>query len=110
MFNLRNKCFDKNSEIVVEFNKCRAKVFHDTLSIHSKKAVENCLEPSSDRAVRLLRRNNDRVKFFLINYSPILFINNYMYKGNYKDSTHLMEAFCSSFEEAPRMCDNLEIF
>ena len=33
-----------------------------------------------------------------------------MYKGNYKDSTHLMEAFCNSFEEVPAQCKNLKAF
>lgn len=33
-----------------------------------------------------------------------------MYKGNYNDSTHLMESFCNAFEEAPKDCQNLELF
>lgn len=48
--------------------------------------------------------NNDNIKYYLINYSPIVFINGYMYKGNYNDSNHLIEAFCNSFEEAPQKC------
>lgn len=59
------------------------------------------MNPKSDEAKKFLNENNDNIKYYLINYSPIVFINGYMYKGNYKDSNHLMEAFCNSFEEVP---------
>ena len=59
------------------------------------------MNPNSDEGKKFLNENNDNIKYYLINYSPIVFINGYMYKGNYKDSSHLMEAFCNSFEEVP---------
>lgn len=69
-----------------------------------------CENIDKEFQTQLLEENNDNIKYYLINYSPIVFINGYMYKGNYTDSMHLMEAFCNSFEEAPSKCSQLELF
>ena len=59
---------------------------------------------TTPEAYKTLLKNDDDTKYYLINYSPIVFINGYMYKGNYRDPDHLMEAFCNSFEEMPTKC------
>lgn len=58
----------------------------------------------------ILRANNDDIKYYLINYSPLVFINGVYYKGNFDDVNHLFEAFCSSFETLPRPCMSLSSF
>lgn len=57
-----------------------------------------------------LNSNNDNIKYFLINYSPLVFINGFYHKGNYDDLNHLMESFCNSFEVPPKECSNLQSF
>lgn len=46
----------------------------------------------------------------LIDYTPLIFINDKFYKGNYFDSNHLFESFCESFEELPEICLKLSNF
>ena len=58
----------------------------------------------------ILRANNDNIKYYLINYSPLVFINGVYYKGNFDDVDHLFEAFCSSFETLPKACMSLNSF
>lgn len=74
------------------------------------KEVNDCADPKSAKAKELFETNNEKVKYNLINYSPIVFINGYFYKGNYSNSNFLMEAFCNSFEVAPPLCNKLEAF
>lgn len=54
--------------------------------------------------------NNDEVKYFLINYSPIIFINGFYYKGNIDNIENFFEAICNSFEQPPKPCMVLEEF
>ncbi len=72
--------------------------------------MKNCVNVESSEASQIMKQNNDDIKYYLINYSPLVFINGYMYKGNYKDTNHLMEAFCNSFEDIPQNCQNLKAF
>ncbi len=54
--------------------------------------------------------NHDNIKYLLINYSPLIFINGFYYKGNYDNINHLMESYCNSFEHPPKECSNLDSF
>ena len=106
---IRNECFE-GDELKDGFEACANEAFEGMLSYKAKDDLKTCLNPTSSKAFELLEKNNDDIKYYLLNYSPIVFINGYMYKGNYRDSNHLMEAFCNSFEEAPKGCENLDAF
>lgn len=106
----RRSCFDKQGEIVLDFANCMNKVYQAAVSANTRDQIATCLNPKSEKAIELFDSNDDNIKYYLINFSPIVFINGYIFKGNYDDSNHLMEAFCSSFEIAPDSCNKLGIF
>lgn len=106
----RAKCFAKDGEILPEFDKCAKEAGERTLNDTTRPALDTCASASSNRVWTLLENNNDKIKYNLINYSPLIFINGYFYRGNYQDSHHLTEAFCNSFEVPPAGCEKLEVF
>lgn len=76
-------------------------------------SLEKVLECSlvfGDEVSSILEENNDDIKYYLINYSPLIFINGVYYKGNFDDTQHLLDAFCSSFEKEPKQCEGLEAY
>jgi len=54
--------------------------------------------------------NAGSVQFNMINYSPIVLINDFFYKGNYSNMNKLMEAFCISFVYPPANCKYISEF
>ena len=54
--------------------------------------------------------NEDLVQFYMLNYTPLIFINNHLYKGNVEDTLHMVESLCMTFEEPPAECSKLDIF
>ena len=75
-----------------------------------KEKVLECSLIFGDEVSNILEENNDDIKYYLINYSPLIFINGVYYKGNFDDTPHLLEAFCSSFENEPKECEGLEAY
>lgn len=110
LLNARKSCFDSKGEITNNFTECMDKVYNSVVKTSIKDSIASCLDPKSQKAIELLESNDDNIKYYLINFSPIVFINGYIFKGNYDDDNHLMEAFCNSFEIAPSACTNLAIF
>lgn len=106
----RANCFSASGEIGGDFQNCTQAVGDRVLNETLQKSIELCVSPSSERIQALLENNNDKIKYNLINYSPLIFINGYFYRGNYQDSHHLTEAFCNSFEVPPSGCEKLEVF
>lgn len=76
----------------------------------TKEKIKQCRTLDSTENVDALKGNHEEIKYFLINYSPLIFINGYYYKGNFDDMNHLFETICSSFEKPPNPCHELEIF
>ena len=106
----RTSCFDSKGDIVDDFAECMDSAYLKAVNQKIREEKETCNDIKSDKAIQLLDSNDDNIKYYLINYSPIVFINGYIYKGNYDDSSHLMEAFCGSFEIAPASCSQLDVF
>ena len=79
-----------------------------TLPNESKQKILECSLVFGDEVSNILEENNDDIKYYLINYSPLIFINGVYYKGNFDDTGHLLDAFCSSFEKEPIECEGLE--
>lgn len=105
---IRNKCFEENGKILPKFAECSQNSFESSVDNKVKEKVKECMTASSSS--NLFSANYNSIRFNLINYSPLIFINGYLYKGNYMDASSLMEAFCNSFEIAPKSCDSLEGF
>lgn len=110
MKEVRKRCFSKEGEAAIELGKCATDVSDKQLNAQQKSALEQCTAPGSEKSGPLLENNNEKIKYNLINYSPLIFINGYFYRGNYQDSHHLTEAFCNSFEVPPAGCEKLEAF
>lgn len=106
----RKSCFNGEGDVITDFGKCMDAVYLKTVSQAARDVLVTCHDVKSQKATELFDSNDDNIKYYLINFSPIVFINGYIYKGNYDDSNHLMEAFCSSFEIAPSGCSRLELF
>lgn len=106
---VRNECFN-DEDIKSDFKTCTKSLFEKSVPKKIQVEISDCINLQSVESKRTLTKNDDDIKYYLINYSPIVFINGYMYKGNYRDPDHLMEAFCNSFEEMPLKCHNLQAF
>ena len=63
--------------------------------------ISSCSDPESRESNFLLSQNNDDIKYYSMNYSPLIFINGNMFRGNFRNIANLIESFCNSFEELP---------
>lgn len=106
---IRKNCFTSERVIVPGFADCSKRIFEQTVPKAAREKVEKCLADKNE-SIALLSKNFLAIRHNLINYSPLIYINGYLYKGNYMDANHLMEAFCNSFEQAPKDCESLEAF
>ena len=80
------------------------------ISEEDRVKVLQCSQINGVQSSEMFEQNNDDIRYYLINYSPLVFINGVYYKGNFDDTTHLLESFCSSFEIEPIQCETLESF
>lgn len=72
--------------------------------------MNECMDLEGAAAPILLDRNEDLIQFYMLNYTPLIFINNHLYKGNFEDTLHLVESLCMTFESPPAECSKLDIF
>ena len=109
---IRNNCFDEKSglQVVSNFDDCSEQIAKEFLAKVKDIALEACFDPKNGEAKRTMNLNHDNVKYFLINYSPLIFINGYYYKGNFDNGELFFEAVCNSFETPPDKCKDLKIF
>lgn len=107
---VRGKCFGKDDMVVDDFKNCTQKIYENVINGESRLYLNDCINPDSESAKAALKKNHDKIKYYLINYSPIIFINGSYYKGNYDNQSHLIESFCNSFEDPPAECNFLGLF
>lgn len=72
--------------------------------------MKKCIDENDTEAKKILKKNSENIRYLLINYTPLIFINKFHHKGNYDDLNHLMEDFCNSFENPPDECSHLKSF
>ena len=72
--------------------------------------MRSCMDLDGAMAPTVLDDNEDLIQFYMLNYTPLIFINNHLYKGNFEDTLHLVESLCMTFETPPKECSKLEIF
>ncbi len=46
----------------------------------------------------------DDTQYYETLYSPMIFINNNMYRGSFTNIDNIMETFCNSLENFPKAC------
>lgn len=107
---VREECFNEQGEVKDDFKDCTEKNFKKIASSSEYSKIEKCIDPNSQEALDALENNHDDIKYYLINYSPLIFINGSYFKGNYDDENHLMESICNSYEEPPTQCSYLSLF
>ena len=93
-----------------EFSKCLREIYIKNVDKNTQEKLKNCSDPTSENALLLLKLNNLHIKNFLINYSPLIYLNDHMYRGNYDNYNAFSEVICNSFEKMPKECHNLSIF
>jgi hypothetical protein len=69
-----------------------------------------CIDLDGAMAQTLLDGHKEAMQFYRLNYAPLIFINNFLYKGNPEKIEHLVESICMSFEDPPEQCKSLNIF
>ena len=104
---VRSSCFKTDGDVIPKFRDCVDNAFKKAVPETTRNTLAPCMDAKSERSVELFSANNDNIKYYLINFSPIVFINGFIFKGNYQDANHLMEAFCNSFEQPPSNCSKL---
>lgn len=109
---VRQNCFDPRNglQVIGTFDQCTNKIAAALTKRLNNAELNECLDLKSSEARRTMNLNHDNVKYFLINYSPLIFINGNYYKGNFDNGEYFFEAVCNSFENPPDRCKDLEIF
>lgn len=107
---VRSSCFDVERQVVDDFKVCTQRVWDEKVSKSDQNKIAGCLKLDSPENNMALMSNHEETKYFLINYSPLIFINGYYYKGNFDELSHLFEAICNGFEVSPQVCFTLDSF
>lgn len=110
LLEVRKKCFGSDNQVITSFASCTQTAYESVIDQSTRQGLKNCMDPEHKEAHEALSTNHDNVKYYLINYSPIIFINGSYYKGNYDDENHLMESICNTYEEPPAECNYLNLF
>lgn len=106
---VKKNCF-KSTIPKSEFANCLRDIYVKNITKETQEKLKDCSNPSSDNAAMLLKLNNLHIKNFLLNYSPLIYLNDQMYRGNYDDFNSISEVICNSFEKIPDECGDLSIF
>ena len=107
---VRKQCFGDDRQVVSDFKACTGRVYEAEVDARTRSALQACATPDTDANKAALAGNHEEIKYFLINYAPLIFINGFYYKGNFDDTSHLFEAICNSFETPPAPCHSLDLF
>lgn len=107
---VRKQCFQVDGLPTSTFQDCTNTLFNEMTTLEERESMSECMKFGSAENEILLLNNHEETKYFLINYSPLIFINGFYYKSNFDDISHLFETICNSFESTPEVCRNLEAF
>lgn len=107
---VKSKCFKGDLQIVNDFQSCTNQAFQDTFSDEERASLRECMKFGSSENDIALQNNYEETKYLMINYSPLIFINGFYYKGNFDDMIHLFETICNSYEMVPTVCYSLDSF
>lgn len=118
MNEVRNRCFEGpnpkgNFTPVGHFMGCTQGIYGSMIKGKNLKFDEEmniCIDTDGPMAEMLLNDNHELIEFYSLNYTPLIFINHHLYKGNLEDTLHLVEALCLAFEDPPKECGELDIF
>ena len=118
MNEVRNRCFegpnsDGNFVPVGHFMGCTQGIYGSMIKGKNNKFDEEmniCIDTDGPMAEMLLNDNHELSEYYSLNYTPLIFINHHLYKGNLQDTLHLVEALCMAFEDPPKECLELDIF
>lgn len=107
---VRSSCFENDLSVVSNFKNCTSDIYESKVSSKLRKELEKCNTPDSTENINALANNNEEIKYLLINYAPLIFINGAYYKGNYEEISHLFETICNGFDSPPEPCKTFEGF
>ena len=109
---LKLNCFSnpKKEKNNIELKNCFDLIYEKYINFKTESNISSCLKNDKKKAEKILEQNNDDIKYYLINYSPLIFINGNMYRGNYRNYDGILEAFCNSFEELPKDCEKFPFY
>ncbi len=106
---VRKSCFN-DILVVNDFFECTTKVFSSKLPQNAQKSINDCMTFQSLNSLNLIIKNHEKLKYSIIDYSPLIFLNEYFYKGSYDNYEDILQTFCNSFEKPPTECKNLKDF
>lgn len=104
----RADCFDATDAPVPALAKCSSRAMSRSLPAEGLTQVEACA--TGEGGLKLLKANLEGSHWDLLSISPLIYINDHLYRGASVDPEHLMTAFCGSFERAPAACERIGRF
>lgn len=107
---VKAKCFELDNTARFDFKECTDESYIDSVDENTRERLKSCTNIHEPKAINLLEGNNDGVKYYMLNYSLIIFINDNIYKGNYNDPSNLAKTICNSFEELPESCKQMRFY
>lgn len=98
---IRQSCF-LNSQIKPDFDSCFEQQLL-ALSSEEQKQIVDCKSDAS-KLEKLIDKHQKNQQFTFVSYSPFVFINQRVFKGNYVNLPRMIETVCGSYQLIPRYC------
>ena len=98
----RADCF-AGDEATPDLARCTAHAMRGAVGEAAARQAADCA--AGEKGAQLLQANVDSTIWDVLEVTPLVYINNHLYRGN--DSEHLMTAFCASFEQPPTVCERI---
>lgn len=71
-------------------------------------AAAACENQTTEVLQIIASSNEESMKYLNLIYSPIIYINNMIYKGDFYNEQHLYQTICFSYQDFPPICNKLK--
>ena len=71
---IRKSCFSAENLVVTDFQNCANEIYLQEVNEEDRKGLRECMKFGSTENEIMMQNNYEETKYFLINYSPLIFI------------------------------------
>lgn len=99
--NIHSNCFANNT-IKPDFDTCYEQQLL-ALSLDQQKKITDCKNDQKGLE-KLIEKHSKNQLVTFTNYSPLIFINSKLFKGNFTNISRVTETVCGSYIKMPKFC------
>ena len=70
--------------------------------------MDKCSDINGKEVEQILQENYEPLKFYLLNYTPLAFVNGRLYRGSYDSKSHFLNTVCAAVRNDLPVCSGLE--